>query len=341
MPSYVTDADLSSSELAFCGAVAGVVSRNKQSPTLMHEYERAVIAPLDVVKIRMQLQTHRTHFGFRKDGPNVANVKYSNITQAFRTILKEEGIRGLYKGNMPAEYLYLSYSAVEFWAYKQLEQFIETVDKNQRVPHTLKTFGSGMLAGCAATSATYPFDLLRTRFAAQQQQKHNVTVARAMINIYKLEGFKGFYRGLWPAIVQIMPYMGLLFSTYDLSAKAFKRLRDEQIVNASYKPTHDMISGAASGLVSKTIVYPFDLIRRRMQMEGMDNNHVVTNVKSRSLWCSFRIVIKQEGFRSLYKGLAPSLVKVGPANAVTFMIFEETKDVLLWFNKRKKGDETL
>jgi solute carrier family 25 thiamine pyrophosphate transporter 19 len=46
-----------------------------------------------------------------------------------------------------------------------------------------------------------------------------------MKEIYNTEGPKGFYRGLWPAIIQIMPYMGLLFSSYDLFAKGFKKLR--------------------------------------------------------------------------------------------------------------------
>lgn len=46
-----------------------------------------------------------------------------------------------------------------------------------------------------------------------------------MVEIYKNEGPRGFYRGLWPAIIQIMPYMGLLFSSYDVFAKGFKKLR--------------------------------------------------------------------------------------------------------------------
>ena len=76
--------------------------------------------------------------------------------------------QGLYKGNMPAEYLYLSYSAVEFWAYKELEQGIELIDEKHRLPNALNTFGCGMIAGCIATASTYPFDLLRTRFAGQR-----------------------------------------------------------------------------------------------------------------------------------------------------------------------------
>lgn len=128
----------------------------------------------------MQLQTHRTHFGFKY---TPENIKYSKITQALKTILKEEGIRGLYKGNMPAEYLYLSYSAVEFWAYKELEQAFEIVDKNGNVPHSMKTFGCGMIAGCAATAATYPFDLLRTRFAMNHGPPQKVSLF-IIFNLY-------------------------------------------------------------------------------------------------------------------------------------------------------------
>lgn len=113
----------------------------------------------------MQLQTHRTSFGLKQVTPD---IKYANIRQALATILKEEGIRGLYKGNMPAEYLYLSYSAVEFWAYKELETKIEAMDEKNKIPQTVKTFGSGMIAGSVATASTYPFDLLRTRFAVNK-----------------------------------------------------------------------------------------------------------------------------------------------------------------------------
>lgn len=77
----------------------------------------------------------------------------------------------MYKGNMPAEYLYLSYTVVEFWTYKELEQTFEKLKSSERIPQTVKTFGYGMLAGSAATAMTYPFDLLRTRFAIQRSHK--------------------------------------------------------------------------------------------------------------------------------------------------------------------------
>lgn len=68
-------------------------------------------------------------------------------------------------------------------------------------------------AGSIATLCTYPFDLLRTRFAVQGHSKVYVSLARAIWQISKEEGVTGFYRGLWPAMVQIVPYMGIMFST--------------------------------------------------------------------------------------------------------------------------------
>lgn len=100
--------------------------------------------------------------------------------------------------------------------------------------------------------------------------------------------------------------------------------------NKSYKPTHDMLSGAMSGLFSKMAVYPFDLVRKRLQMEGS------YRAESNQSWLScLKSIMKREGVRSLYKGLAPSLLKVAPANAVTFMVFEETKDLLILFKEVK------
>lgn len=93
-----------------------------------------------------------------------------------------------------------------------------------------------------------------------------------------------------------------------------------------------MISGALSGFFSKMAVYPFDLVRKRLQMEG--SYRAESNNTMRHSWLSCLMsIVKQEGIRSLYKGLAPSLLKVAPANAVTFMIFEETKDLLIVFKK--------
>lgn len=110
-----------------------------------------------------------------------------------------------------------------------------------------------------------------------------------------------------------------------------------------------MISGALSGFFSKIVVYPFDLVRKRLQMEGSSSPSSPLSSPFRAesstpsakqymkqSWITcIKHIVKEEGIRSLYKGLAPSLLKVAPANAVTFMVFEETKDALVWFKKKE------
>ncbi|ORY92050.1 mitochondrial carrier domain-containing protein [Syncephalastrum racemosum] len=321
MPSYLSDSRLNSYESAFCGAAAGVVSR-------------VATAPLDVVKIRMQLQTHRTEFRFGKHVAGAAAAKYNRIIPAMRTILREEGILGLYKGNLAAEYLYLLYNAVEFCAFREIELALDTLDPNDRVPHSAKTFIGGMLGGSIATATTYPLDLLRTRFAMQGNKKHYTGLVQAMKLIYRNEGIAGFYGGIWPAVIQIMPYMGLVFASYDKIATTFKRGRENGILNPEHKPLHDILSGALSGVVSKIAVYPMDLVRKRLQVQGPNlHGYVIESIPAyatRSWLACLKHIAANEGITGLYRGLTVALIKVAPAISLTFFVYEKAKDGILW-----------
>ena len=83
---------------AMAGAFAGMLSR-------------VVVAPLDVIKIRMQVQVEPVG-----GGGTLGAGKYRGIAQCARTILKEEGARGLWAGTVPALFLWVPYTAVQFAA---------------------------------------------------------------------------------------------------------------------------------------------------------------------------------------------------------------------------------
>ena len=73
-----------------------------------------MIAPLDVIKIRLQLQIHSLSDPF-----SVRNVKgpvYKGTLGTLKQILREEGLTGLWKGNIPAELMYLTYGSAQFSA---------------------------------------------------------------------------------------------------------------------------------------------------------------------------------------------------------------------------------
>ncbi|PTB76062.1 mitochondrial carrier [Trichoderma longibrachiatum ATCC 18648] len=185
-------------QVVTAGAIAGLVSR-------------FVVAPLDVVKIRLQLQPYSLSDPL---APLREAPAYRGTVHTIKHILKHEGITGLWKGNVPAELMYVCYSAVQFTAYRSTTVFLQTaLPGNRRLPDSAETFVAGAVSGAAATSATYPLDLLRTRFAAQGRQRVYSSLRGALRDIRRDEGVRGFFRGLAPALGQIVPFMGIFFAS--------------------------------------------------------------------------------------------------------------------------------
>ncbi|KAG0937599.1 hypothetical protein G6F57_007362 [Rhizopus arrhizus] len=314
MPSHITSSKINANETALCGGIAGIATR-------------FAISPLDVIKIRLQLQSQplSTKLLFSKQ-----NAKYSGIFHSFKTIVQEEGIRGLFKGNVAAEYLYLTYGISQFYAYYHMDAFM---DKKTQIVPSLKPFVSGMVAGSFATAITYPFDLLRTRFAVQGTSKVYKSLSHAILDINEKEGIKGFYRGLGSSIIQIMPYMGLMFFSYEGLSSIIQNLKDKQIISDKYSKTENMICGSLSGIISKAGVFPLDVVRKRLQVQGPRiSEYVVSSIPTYSHQTSviscMKHIVCTEGFWALFKGIVPGLLKAGPSGAVYFLVFEFSKDCI-------------
>ncbi|KAJ3117905.1 mitochondrial thiamine pyrophosphate transporter [Nowakowskiella sp. JEL0407] len=316
---------LTSQQNAIAGAIAGVSSR-------------IVIAPLDVIKIRLQLQSQSEYVG---------------IVNSFRKIIREEGVVALWKGNLPAIFLYFFYGGVQFSVYHDTLRFSNSLVFKDKVNSDLLNFCCGgksissstkAIAGGSATIITYPLDLLRTRFAVQGNTKIYTSLPSAVSQIYKSEGLPGFYRGLYPTLYQIIPSMGIMFGTHEI----FHRLLHQtnkylttrqnllsttpQIPFLSVTSTDriiELISGACAGMFTKTIVMPFDVIRKRQQVQGPTiSRYAVKSIPFTSSFLnSAANIVRTEGWVGLYRGWVPSLVKAAPSSAVTFFVFAECRKV--------------
>ncbi|KAK6335985.1 mitochondrial thiamine pyrophosphate transporter [Orbilia blumenaviensis] len=354
------------------GAIAGMVSR-------------FCIAPLDVVKIRLQLQPQllKTTTASAVSGPASAAAAaakiagagataaapqtaavYDGIYGTMRTIVREEGVTALWKGNIPAELLYLTYGAAQFFMYSQAQSYLSTLPLTSHLPQTFINTISGGLAGGMATSFTYPFDLLRTRFAASKgrsgsSQRVYSGLGVAIRGIFRDEGVKGFYRGGGAALAQIVPYMGLFFGSYEgvkkgLGSFVVTTRGNQDSANGSRgDTTHpvlawmlstfwalggvDAISGVMGGVFAKTGVFPLDTIRKRLQVQGPTRGKYVHGdiPAYRGIVGCGKDVVAREGWRGLYRGLTVSLLKAGPASAVTMWTYGRTVEVIGWLEGRE------
>jgi solute carrier family 25 aspartate/glutamate transporter 12/13 len=90
--------------------------------------------------------------------------------------------------------------------------------------------------------------------------------------------------------------------------------------------------GAVAGGIGATAVYPIDLVKTRMQNQrAVDPSQRVY----KNSWDCFGKVVKNEGFRGLYKGLGPQLVGVAPEKAIKLTVNDLLRGL---FEDKSKGE---
>lgn len=193
---------------------------------------------------------------------------------------------------------------------------------------------SGAVAGALATAATYPLDLLRTRFAAQGKERIYDGLVASVRDIYEHEGPRGFYRGSSAAIAQIVPYMGLFFASYETLKLPLAGL---ELPFGS----GDALAGVLASVSSKSMTYPIDTVRKRLQVQGPTRaRYVHRNIPVyNGIVSAFQVIVKREGMRGLYRGLPVSLVKAAPASAISVWTYERAMASLRAFSHELESDE--
>ncbi|XP_042689047.1 mitochondrial thiamine pyrophosphate carrier isoform X2 [Centrocercus urophasianus] len=235
---------VSTVEAAAAGSASGFVTR-------------VLISPLDVIKIRFQLQIERLSF-------KTPGAKYHGILQAARRIFQEEGILAFWKGHIPAQLLSVGYGAVQIY-----------------------------------------------------QNLHH-----AVMTMYQTEGPRTFYRGLTPTIIAVFPYAGFQFSFYNILQQFSERMiPDEGKEGGNVK---NLVCGSCAGIISKTLTYPFDLIKKRLQVGGFERARAAFGQVRiyRGLLDCIRQIMREEGPGGFFKGLSPSLLKAAVSTGLIFFTYE-------------------
>jgi len=187
---------------------------------------------------------------------------------------------------------------------------------------------------------TYPLDIVRTRLSIQSASFEKLGVKdinkklpgmwEVMKTMYKNEGgFLALYRGIIPTIAGVAPYVGLNFMIYE-SVRTYFTPEGETNPSAVGK----LCAGAISGGVAQTCTYPLDVLRRRFQINTMSG----MGYQYKSIADALQTIFRQEGFRGLYKGITPNLLKVAPSMASSWLAFETVRDSLVGL---KPEDEEL
>ena len=169
--------------------------------------------PLWLVKTRLALQG--------ADSASRPGGAYKGIFDALRTIVREEGLPGLYKGVVPA-LLLTSHGAIQFAVYEWLKSLVVSHSSNQQQQQQQQPAWISVLIGGAskivASTATYPSQVVKSRL---QQRDGSPTTKRyeglvdCVLKISRQEGLAGFFRGVLPNALKVAPSAALTFVVYE------------------------------------------------------------------------------------------------------------------------------
>lgn len=239
--------------------------------------------PLDTVKVHLQTQ-------------NVNRPKYTGTLHCFRSLLAKEGIKGLYRGISSPLCGVAVINAIVFGVYGNTQRRLSD-------PNSLRSqFLAGSIAGFVQSGFCSTMELAKTR---AQLSGSNLGPLQCLKNIYKYEGVRGVFRGMGITTVREVPAFGSYFLTYEMLTKTDN--------NARASTLNMLLAGGTAGCVSWTIVYPVDVIKTRVQVDGMSGSP-----KYRNSWDCLRKSIASEGYGFLCRGLTPTLLRAFPTNAACF-----------------------
>jgi solute carrier family 25 protein 33/36 len=185
---------------------------------------------------------------------------------------------------------------------------------------TKKSLISGGAAGTVASCITNPLEVIKTRLQASTSLRHGpFAIARQIMHT---DGVAGFFRGLPPTLLGIIPSRSAYFYAYSRCKKGLDR---SSLGLPSGSPGNALISGFVAGMVGNTITNPIWMIRTRMQLEA---DAAVGQVAYRGYLDVIGKIFKQEGIKGFYRGLQASYWGC-TEGALQFILYEQLKTKLL------------
>lgn len=151
---------------------------------------------------------------------------YPSMISGFRSIWVTEGYRGYFHGLIPAIFG-VTHGALYFLAYENVKIYQRERNGNEVLSNSDTTIASAMSKVFAGT-ATYPSQVVRSRLQKYDPGAKvplpSPSLVKVVSDLWKNEGILGFYKGLGPNLVRVVPSTCVTFLVYENTRWALPRL---------------------------------------------------------------------------------------------------------------------
>jgi hypothetical protein len=230
-------------------------------------------------------------------------------------IVSGEGISALWKGVNAAWLREASYTSLRLGLYEPVKVIFGCTTPESTT--FLKKFAAGSAAGALGSLAGNPFDVLKTRMMTAEGGSAPSMMATAS-ELFKKQGFSGFYRGIDSNIARAMVLNGTKMAVYD-QAKGY-------VVMATGWERKSLLttffSAVTAGFFMTCTVSPFDMIRTRLMNQPAD-----AKIYNNAIDCMIKIAT-QEGPLTFWRGFLPIWSRFAPTTTLQLVIYEQLRTMM-------------
>jgi len=179
----------------------------------------AVANPTDLMKVRLQTD------GMMKDAEgNLLPKRYAGMVDAFFSIVKEEGVAGLWTGVGPTMGRATALAAAELATYDEVKGLLKA--KAGFTDGLALTCCTALASGYVSTVASSPFDVVKSRVMGQALNPDGTgTLYSGMVDCFvkcsQKEGPMSLYNGFWPNFGRVVPRVTIVFIVMEQLKKNF------------------------------------------------------------------------------------------------------------------------
>ncbi len=170
-----------------------------------------VVNPMEVVKIRLQAQHHSM-----ADPLDVP--KYRNAPHCAYTVVREEGLRAMYRGVTLTAARQASNQGVNFTVYSVLKAKLQEYHGSVNALPSWQTSLIGLISGALGPLSNAPLDTIKTRMqreAGKSSESGLARMTRIGAQLIKQEGIHALYKGITPRIMRVAPGQAVTFTVYE------------------------------------------------------------------------------------------------------------------------------
>ncbi|XP_067108634.1 electrogenic aspartate/glutamate antiporter SLC25A12, mitochondrial-like isoform X2 [Osmerus mordax] len=255
------------------------------------------VYPIDLVKTRMQNQRSTSSF--------VGELMYKNSFDCAKKVLRYEGFFGFYRGLVPQLIGVAPEKAIKLTVNDFVRDKFTTKDGIPAFAEVL----AGACAGGSQVIFTNPLEIVKIRLQVAGEITTGPRVSA--LNVVRDLGFFGLYKGAKACFLRDVPFSAIFFPVYAHTKAEFA---DEQ---GRLGPLQLLTAGAIAGIPAASLVTPADVIKTRLQVAARAGQTSYTGV----IDC-FRKIMREEGFKALWKGAGARVCRSSPQFGVTLVTYE-------------------